>query len=204
MLKPPMLTYANQRGAGLVELMIALVLGMMVVGSALGLYANTFGSNGSYLQVARLNNDLRAVMTIIAKDLRRAGYSSTAAAGTANPFEAITITGGTQITFSYDYDSNGSVSANESFGYRLNNGAIQVTVNGGTNWENISDPDKITITEFEITDSSPAAVSMGTTTVVNVQTRRYTILIKGTITYNGTTFTRVLQEDVRIRNEIVT
>jgi prepilin peptidase dependent protein B len=194
----------HQKGVGLVELMIAIVLGMLVVGSALALYASSFGTNAASQRVARLNNDLRAIMTFVTRDLRRAGYSGTAAGGFANPFDTITLTGNTAIQFAYDADSDGVLDANENFGYRLSNNAVQITTDGGTSWENISDPDRITITKFQITDNSPGPISMGTTTVVNVQSRRFTITLEGTISSGAQTYTRVIEESVRVRNEGVT
>ncbi len=202
MLMPISLFAVRQRGVGLVELMIAIVLGMLVIGSALALYASSFGNNATSLRVARLNSDLRAVMTYITRDLRRAGYSGAAAGGFANPFDTITQTS-SSIVFAYDLDSDGTLDSNENFGYRFNNNAVQITTDGGTSWENISDPDRITITAFQIAANSPGPISMGSSPVVNIQSRRYTITITGTITSGGQTYTRVLQETVRIRNEEV-
>jgi prepilin peptidase dependent protein B len=195
----------RQRGVSLVELMVAIVLGMLVIAASLALYANTFGVNASALRVARLNNELRAVMTAVTRDLRRAGYNGAASAALANPFGGLTLSAsGTQITFTYDLDSNGALGSAEQFGYRFSSasGLIQSTTNG-TNWEAVTDPGRIWITGFVVTDDSPAAVSMGSAsgTIVNVQVRAYTVTLTGTTTSGGQTFTRVLRETVRVRNE---
>ena len=196
----------RQSGLGLVELMIALVLGMLVVAASLALYANSFGANASALRIARLNNELRNVMTTLTRDLRRAGYHSSMAGGGTNPFAGVVLNAtGPQIDFAYDLNSNGIIDTNERFGYRYDaaNKSIQVTVNSGTSWENLTDPTRVQITGFSIQDVSPSTVTMGTTTLVNVNVRSFVITLTGTITAGGLTYTRVLQEHVRVRNEVL-
>ena len=197
----------RQRGVSLVELMVAIVLGMLVVAASLALYANTFGVNASALRVSRLNNELRAVMTAITRDLRRAGYNGHATGGAPNPFGAIAVSAsGTQITFTYDLDSNGLLAASsEQFGYRFNSASalIQSTTNNGSSWEPITDPGRVLVTGFVVADESPTSVAMGSASgaIVNVQVRTYTVTLTGTVTSGGQAYTRVLRETVRVRAE---
>ena len=60
------------RGFGLVELMVALVVGMIVIGAVLTLMLAIMKSDRQTLQSTRLNQQLRATMSVIANDLRRA------------------------------------------------------------------------------------------------------------------------------------
>jgi type II secretory pathway component PulJ len=56
----------------LVELMVALVVGLIVVGAVLALVVSIMKSNRQTLQSTRLNQELRATVAVIANDLRRA------------------------------------------------------------------------------------------------------------------------------------
>jgi type II secretory pathway component PulJ len=82
----------QQRGATLVELMIGSTLGLLLLSAAAGFYAQHVSGSSRGLQLAHLQGQLRAVLTILHRDLRRSGYYgvSPAAAGldalTANPF----------------------------------------------------------------------------------------------------------------------
>jgi type IV pilus assembly protein PilW len=71
-----MLTFHSRRqrsgGVSLVELMVALVLGLIVAGAVLALVVAIIRSNRQTLQSTRLNQELRATLAVIANDLRRA------------------------------------------------------------------------------------------------------------------------------------
>lgn len=64
----------GQHGLSLVELMIAVALGLMVLGVVISVFWNTLQSNKKALRMARLVQELRAVTDVMARDLRRAGY----------------------------------------------------------------------------------------------------------------------------------
>jgi Tfp pilus assembly protein PilW len=65
-------TRARNTGFSLVELMIALVVGMIVVGAVLALVISMVRANNQTIQVTRLTQELRATAAIIANDLKRA------------------------------------------------------------------------------------------------------------------------------------
>lgn len=93
-------------GFSLVELMVALVAGLVVVGAVLALVVAIMKSNRQTLQTTRLNQELRATLAVVANDLRRARSVgdplSTAVAVNGNPYKAVsTATAGCAI---YAYD----------------------------------------------------------------------------------------------------
>jgi len=63
-----------QNGLTLVELMIAIFLGMLVVASMFGVYYNSKESYQMTLNMARLQEDGRMAMSLISRDLRWADY----------------------------------------------------------------------------------------------------------------------------------
>ncbi|GAB3747315.1 PilW family protein [Lysobacter olei] len=85
-------------GFSLVELMVAMVLGLIVVGAVLALVLSMMRANNQTIAATRLTQELRATAALINTDLRRAGgvrdpYTvATANNGSpSNPFASITI-----------------------------------------------------------------------------------------------------------------
>jgi len=83
-----------QLGLSLVELMIAVALGLMVLGVVISVFWNTLQSNKKALRMARLVQELRAVTDVMARDLRRAGYWKLSSFAT-RPKADIRVGGGT-------------------------------------------------------------------------------------------------------------
>jgi prepilin peptidase dependent protein B len=209
----------RQKGFSLVEMMIALVLGMIVIGAALGVYIGTFSANSSQMKYSRLNNELRTVMTQITRDLRRAGYNNWTTAEIesqiadgggdflANPQTAAVLTT-TTAQIRYDEDaSGGAASASEVYGYQWvdTNGdgtadTIQVRTGAG-GWSNLTDPAVIRITNFAITDISPGAISPAGA-AADITVPLYEIEITGRLVSDATV-QRSIRETVRVRNPIL-
>jgi prepilin-type N-terminal cleavage/methylation domain-containing protein len=62
----------SQRGVTLIEMMIALVVGLIVSAAALALVASIVKSNTETIRTTRLTQELRSTAEVIARDLRRA------------------------------------------------------------------------------------------------------------------------------------
>lgn len=62
----------RQSGFGLVELMVGLAVGMIVVVAALSLLTTTMASSNDSIKMTRLDQELRQVMSMLSRDLRRA------------------------------------------------------------------------------------------------------------------------------------
>ena len=77
----------DSRGFGLVELMVALVVGLIVSGAVLALVVAMMKSSRQTVQTTRLNQELRATLAVIASDLRRAR-------GVEDPLSAAVVTVG--------------------------------------------------------------------------------------------------------------
>lgn len=85
-------------GFSLIELMVAMVLGLIVIGSVIALVLSMMRANNQTIASTRLTQELRALAALMSNDLRRAGgvidplTVATANAGNPNnPFAAITI-----------------------------------------------------------------------------------------------------------------
>lgn len=64
----------NQQGLSLIELMVAVVIGLIVIGGLTSIVVATLRTNNDNVQMTRLTQDLRAVMQLVTRDIRRAGY----------------------------------------------------------------------------------------------------------------------------------
>jgi prepilin-type N-terminal cleavage/methylation domain-containing protein len=61
-------------GFSMIELMIAMAIGLVVIGSVLAFTMSSLNTNTEYVQATRLSQELRGTMDMITRDLRRAGY----------------------------------------------------------------------------------------------------------------------------------
>jgi hypothetical protein len=236
----------------LIELMIALVVGLVVSGAVLAFTASSIQSNSEYVLSTRLTQDLRNNMDLVTRDLRRAGYDEDAlkyvATGNASPFSRMQLCndGGTCSTVSsagiavatgpitcaiYAYDRAGGTDGVVDLGngevrgirlkqrtvngrqvgvleYAISTGSTQPTCSDASPdyttypstcngaWCTLSEPGKLDITQFAITDNG----NVVGTSPNQVQVRDLTIDMIGRIA--GTTdFTREVKSDVRIRSD---
>lgn len=78
---------AQQAGFSLVELMVAMVLGLIVIGAVIALVLSMMRANNQTIQSTRLTQELRATAALMAADIRRAG-------GVADPMTSATANAG--------------------------------------------------------------------------------------------------------------
>lgn len=170
----------KQFGFTLIEIMIAMLLGLVIVSATIEMYVSAVQGSTNTINSARLNHDLEAVMSLMVNDIRRAGYWGGAIAGadsSANPFAAETVnvtniqlrnlaapttavTSGNCILYTYDANGDGVVDANEYYGFRLNGSTINMRLTGTTaapasctngSWQENIAGDQITITALTFT-----------------------------------------------------
>ncbi len=213
----------KQLGYTLIELMIAMAIGLLLVAAVITLYVSMSGSNMDYLKSVRLNHELRSTMALMVRDIRRAGHNQDAAiesiaASSINPFSnsavgastvaptVLTVTGTSTVdktvAFSYDDDDDANI---DTYGYRLNVvsdvGTIQYCSDDSTttgtacsSWQALTDSDLIDVDVLEF-DEDTINVAAGTFII-----RRVTITMTGKL-INDTDFTKTISEVVKIRND---
>ncbi|MBL4712396.1 MAG: prepilin-type N-terminal cleavage/methylation domain-containing protein [Gammaproteobacteria bacterium] len=187
MLDPSDAFSGEQRGFSLVELLVGLAVGMIILAGAVTLFAKISFSGLENTRAIRLNQQMRATLDFIHRDLQRAGYvkaydpanaasvaswdvvdadgnftGRAAMAATIGQFGAITI-GANCIAYRYDLDKDGALDGGgaESFGFRLNGGAVQSGTNvdcaGAGNWEGISSGE-VVITALTFTEDAADSI----------------------------------------------
>ncbi|MCK0511268.1 PilW family protein [Aromatoleum buckelii] len=162
MLKPQRST---QKGLSLVELMVGVTVGLVVMTGITTFFVNYLQNNRQLIQMARLDQEMRTAMDIVARDIKRMGYKrdvhldilnltqdSSSRAATfpifLNPQADIS---GSEIKFWYDENSDDTLdtgATTEQHGYRLDSNTLQRR-DGGT-WQAITDPNVTQITEFAL------------------------------------------------------
>jgi len=197
-----------QRGYNLIELMISITIGMIISAAVLSIFVSVIKSDSDNLKSIRINQDIRAAMGLIIRDLRRAGYNSGAATdiltGPVTPFQNLSIdTANSCLNYSYDVDQNGAL-ANESFGFKLAAGAIQSsadTTNCSANgtWLNLTDQFLTNISVFNVSDPDTDGDGNPGITSDGVTTHQVTISITANL-IRDTTVVRTITEIVEVRN----
>lgn len=149
-----MLTGARGRraqGVSLLEVLVATAIGAIVLAAALALYAQQARQARNDMLAAQLNQDLRAVGDLLARDLRRAAYWHAAAAEGAeaagNPQAAVTLSAG-RGTLELRY-GRADADGERALGIRLAGGVVQM-LQGDAGWQPVTDPGSLQVTALAI------------------------------------------------------
>ncbi|MBK6471458.1 MAG: prepilin-type N-terminal cleavage/methylation domain-containing protein [Betaproteobacteria bacterium] len=213
----------DQRGLSLVELMVGITVGLFVVAAAATLVANQLSDNRRLLLETQVQQDLRATMDIITRQMRRAGAvkaahveagiaASPAAGGAIIPFTSMSplsaTSSETQFSFYFDEDQQGP------YGFKLDGGTIKTLmprIGLSPQWQELTDPNTVVVTALSITPRVVSSVSLpcpklcadGTQScwpklivrsyIVNIQARAK----------SDPAVQRALRNDVRVRNDLV-
>lgn len=152
---------SNAGGFSLVELMIALVVGLIVLGAVLTFTVTMLRSYSENIRSTRLTQELRTSMNVISRELRRAGFDASSVSRVltaSNPSNFINLVA-TDDCVSYQYDRgegtlDGGPETTEFRAVRLNAGKVQMSAGDGTScsgvgtWADITDPSVVEITAF--------------------------------------------------------
>jgi type IV pilus assembly protein PilW len=213
-----------------VELLVGVAVGLFIVGGAIKLVVDHLTDSRRLVVEARVSQDLRSAADLIARDVRRAGYWQGAASAIANaaanpasatnPYRAATPVSGvaSAVTFHYSRDGTennviNSVSGqpNETFGFRLANGAVETQTQAGT-WQQLTDPNAVQVTQFTVTPAhqelslghlcSPTC-ALGSPGCPSVIVRRFDITLVGHAPAPNTAVQRRVDVSVRPRNDEV-
>jgi type IV pilus assembly protein PilW len=152
----------QQKGLTLIELMIGLLVGAIVAAGAISIFTGSVRNSTDNINLTRLNQDLRAMMDIMERDIRRAGFVTSDPQTNLNsvlnnPFFSATTdiaiydpgpVQGTCIVYAYNRDDNdannddvigdietpSAVDSNERLGFRLDSGGeLDMRKYGATN-----------------------------------------------------------------------
>jgi type IV pilus assembly protein PilW len=213
----------KSRGLTLVELLLAMALGLFVVAVASTLLMNRLREHRALLVDSRLMLDLRSTAALVARDLRRAGHWGDASAALwqpgstpiDNPYTALTPASGNtdalSFLFSRDAVENHVVDSNEHFGFRLNQGVVEMLLGGGS-WQALTDKGTMQVLSFSMTPSvrevslAGACAKPCASGVADCPPKQVLRSVSIALTARSTTdpqLVRSAASDVRLRNDIV-
>ena len=240
-----MSAYHRNRGFSLIELMIALVAGLIVSYAVLAFTMSSMKNNGEFVQSTQLTQELRNTLDLSMRELRRAGYDENALAymggGNASPFNPMLISGASTdsscVIYAYDKSpggtpgtvdpGNGEVRALRRVvvggvgivEYGVSSGTTRPLCNADTSagyasypaactgvWCPLSDPRRINVTAFRITNNTQTA-GTGSAQVrireLSVELRGRRVGDDGTNYLGGvdTTYERKVVSSTKIRSE---
>jgi prepilin peptidase dependent protein B len=210
----------GSRGMSLVELMVGVAIGLLVVAAASFVAVNQLGDNRRLLLETQVQQDLRATADLITRDLRRAGYWGAAQTGVwyeggpdaaGNPYASVQpdANGPAQQEVDYVYSrgvEDGAIDDKERFGFKLENEAIKMLINGA--WQELTDSNVLKVTRFDVTLRKESVVQScfkecpagGTACWPKQDVRSFTVEIEGTAAFDPDV-RRSVRNTVRVRND---
>lgn len=211
---------SRQRGLSLVELLVGIAVGLFIVAAAATLVANQLSDNRKLLIETQIQQDLRASMDIIARQLRRASAldivltqaglaSASGSGGAKNAYSTITPDAGNNLT-SVQFSFYRTVSEQGPYGFKLENGVIKSLIGAG-GWTDLTDSNTMRVNSFSITSRHttsnvipcPKPCADGTTTCWPTLVVRHYIIAISAEAKNDPSVQRSIQSEIRLRNDFV-
>jgi len=121
----------NQKGFTIVEILVALAIGGIVMAAGYSMYISQQRAYQITEDVSALQQNLRAAMFFIERDLRMAGYNPTRAAVYFG-FTDTSLTAPNIFMFTMDDNEDGAVSTGETITYSHENNELKRMVSGGS------------------------------------------------------------------------
>jgi type IV pilus assembly protein PilW len=216
-------------GLSLVELMVGIAIGLIVVAAAALAVTGQLSDNRRLLAETQLQQDLRAAVDIITRELRRSGAQRDAEAldGVWRPEMSTTKhntfaeyqylpsvnTSPTRYDYKYQVPGNGSTQLSA---FRLQNNTVQQCLpgNGCADsgiWQEVTDSSAVKVTAFSITPSDQTPIQLACPKLCpdgtqacwpTVQVRELLISITAE-SKNYAEVQRTMSSRVRVRNDYV-
>lgn len=228
MLTAAMRRRPGQRGLSLIEMMIGLTIGLVLSLGLASVLADSATHYSRTQKLARLNQEMRAAMELMAREIRRAGYwGSPAPYGTgalagvgfgptySSPFATLDVSTAGCVRFAYDSDSSGALTTDgpdERFAFLLDDSRILMRAGSGAStwtcanvtsnaWQPVTDSrtTRYTALSFTLQESAPTYVSGSAGP--NLRTRYITITL-GAQSSDDAAIRQTLTESVKLVNDL--
>ena len=183
----------SQKGASLIELMIAMALGIAALSAVASVVGFGIGVNGKLMANSRLNEEINSIGDLLTRDVKRAGFNADTIAMITSPSDSPSAFSNSVIVsehsdedndscllYAYDQNADGVLDINDNFGFRLRNSAVEIRVGGATceniGWQPLTDTDIVTITDLRFTSNQ--------VTYNNVISTQVSIFLQGELAAN--------------------
>ena len=206
------------RGLSLVELMVGITIGLFVVAAAVTLTSNHLVDNRRLLLELQIQQDLRATMDIMTRQLRRAGSNVVGAqnyvaenglGGLKSTNSAVTPAAAVNTQTEFRYVRNAAEAGPFGFVLDAANGVVRTDLGAG-NWQELTDRNAMRVTNLTF-DSRPTIFgarlpcpklcpSGGDDCWPRMVIQRFVITIIAEARSDATV-KRTLSSEVRVRND---
>lgn len=200
---------SKPRGFTLVEMMVALAVGLIVSGAAAAFVVSIAKANSQDLQVTRLTQELRAVSEVVNREIRRARYvrdplANVAQGGVAGPNDPITISDAANgagavdcISLLYDRPPTETPAVTVTRTIYLDNGRVYVADGSACSAGEAISSREVTITELSFdNDVDPANAAAPVNAFVRTRVGGKLTQAVGEIA----SLSRTFQQDTHIRS----
>jgi len=196
-----MINKHKQAGLTLIEMMIAMVLGLFVTAVIITVFSTNVRSSNENIRMIRLNQELRGAMTFMVDELKRAGYSQDSDISAF--MDSLNRVNASCILYSYDENENGIQDlSSERFGFRLDPDTNEIkwvasasnACTFGTGSDVITESNIASIVTLDFTSNT---INIGGTNVHEIQIK---LVGETTLPHDNDPITRKIIETVRIRN----
>lgn len=220
-----------QRGLSIIELMIGITISLFILAGATMVVSSQLADNRKLLLEVQMQQDMRAVLDLVARDLRRAAYWGKAdenvwPAGTAplvtNPYSSMSTTS-TALSYTRSLDEtrsgtlqwrtaeNNVANSDEQGGFRFNGAQERIeTLIAADNWQSVTDENVMKVTQFQVTmTSNPVPAPCGADCPLSASGTPLQLCVRSitlTITAKSAHDPRVVrsvQSTIRLRNDLV-
>lgn len=173
--------FRKQAGATLMEVLVAMTISLIATAAMIAMMSNSLGTTTRIIQMTKLTDDMRVVMQMMTRDVRRSSYNAQARLCYANhdcgtDTSGLTVADDVQInlaencfTFLTDRDHDGNSTEDGAGGFRhvvpdpvSGSGVIEMwtgnnspdcgSLPGSPGWVQITDPEKMDIFFFRVDD----------------------------------------------------
>jgi type II secretory pathway component PulJ len=98
--------WSKERGLGLIELLVALAIGLLVTLGVAVFFGNTISSAQDSIKSARIQNDMSNIVDLMAAEIRRSGYWGSGDLSTVED-PNLSVISPTCVVFYYDRNNDG-------------------------------------------------------------------------------------------------
>lgn len=220
----------RQRGATMMEVLIAMTISLVVTAAMIAMMSNTLGTTARIIHMSKLSDDMRVAMQMMTRDVRRASYNANAmfcyanldcgtdAGGPALAGNIVIDDAGSCFTFLTDRLHDGNSTNDAAGGFRRvvreGVGVIEMWTGdnspncadaaGAAGWVEITDPEQMDIFAFSVDDddSYDEDILDNDTRTVTQWVRKIRMNMQGRLVLDSS-ITRHVEDVISVRNDLL-